>query len=345
MVRISARLRRLVVDAHGSDHAHAAQARDHDLREYWTLGKRDGRWTLLSIEQDAEGEHHLDAPLVAAPWGDDGGMRDEAVVEQAVGRRARPTAPTSPRSPTSTSPATPAPAARDLALVDQRFAPDVIEAAVAARARRPGPRRSTARTPRCSRSPRRTPSTSCSTAATRAAAPASSCAARAWRPCACCHVDGHGSPPTVAVAADIEGARYVEDRDTASVVRGDPRKRDRFTLRLDLALGDDPENPWKLVAPGQRRPRRLGSGGRPTEEDPMDDASVSDHIEALVAEEHRLLEHDPGTARAPRAPRGRPRRARPLLGPAAPAPRREEFGLDPDSTSMRDEDTVEDYEQ
>jgi hypothetical protein len=68
------------------------------------------------------------------------------------------------------------------------------------------------------------------------------------------HVDGHSSPPTVAVAADIEGARYVEDRDTASVVRGDPRRRDRFTLRLDLALGDDPENPWKLVAPRAAAP-------------------------------------------------------------------------------------------
>ena len=52
--------------------------------EYWTLGKRDGRWVLLSIEQDAEGAHHLDADIVASPWGDEGRLHDEAVTELAT---------------------------------------------------------------------------------------------------------------------------------------------------------------------------------------------------------------------------------------------------------------------
>ena len=54
------------------------------VAEYWTLGKRDGRWVLLSIEQDAEGAHHLDADIVASPWGDEGRLRDEAVTELAT---------------------------------------------------------------------------------------------------------------------------------------------------------------------------------------------------------------------------------------------------------------------
>ncbi|HTI33933.1 MAG TPA: DUF2630 family protein [Miltoncostaea sp.] len=77
----------------------------------------------------------------------------------------------------------------------------------------------------------------------------------------------------------------------------------------------------------------------------MDDQTVSDHIEALVAEEHRLLEQDPGT------PEHRERLAavRVELDRYWDLLRQrrahEEFGLDPDrNTSLRDPDTVEDYE-
>jgi hypothetical protein len=51
------------------------------------------------------------------------------------------------------------------------------------------------------------------------------------------------------VSAEVEGARYIEDRDTTTVLQGDAKRRQAFTLRLDLALGDDPENPWRLVPP------------------------------------------------------------------------------------------------
>ena len=69
----------------------------------------------------------------------------------------------------------------------------------------------------------------------------------------------------------------------------------------------------------------------------MDDASVSDHIEALVAEEHRLLEHDPGTPEH----RERLEAVRVELDRYWDLLRqrraREEFGLDTDSTSLRGE--------
>jgi hypothetical protein len=76
----------------------------------------------------------------------------------------------------------------------------------------------------------------------------------------------------------------------------------------------------------------------------MDDRTVSDHIEALVAEEHRLLEHDPGTPEH----RERLEAIRVELDRYWDLLRqrrgREEFGLDPGSTSLRDADTVEGYE-
>jgi hypothetical protein len=79
----------------------------------------------------------------------------------------------------------------------------------------------------------------------------------------------------------------------------------------------------------------------------MTDSDVQDHIEELVAEEHRLLENhrESGLSDAEHKRLGeikveldrfwdllRQRRAH------------EEFGLDPDNTSIRDADTVEGYE-
>ena len=54
--------------------------------EYWTLAKHDGGWMLVSIEQDAEGIHHLTDEIVASPWSDSR-LHDEALVEQAVADR------------------------------------------------------------------------------------------------------------------------------------------------------------------------------------------------------------------------------------------------------------------
>jgi len=79
----------------------------------------------------------------------------------------------------------------------------------------------------------------------------------------------------------------------------------------------------------------------------MDDSNLQDHIEELVAEEHKLLEshQNGGLDEAEHKRLGevkveldrywdllRQRRAH------------EEFGLDPDQTSLRDAGTVEGYE-
>jgi hypothetical protein len=81
----------------------------------------------------------------------------------------------------------------------------------------------------------------------------------------------------------------------------------------------------------------------------MDDSDVQDHIEALVAEEHRLAaaaQHERGHTADERA---RIEQIRVQLDRYWDLLRQrrahEEFGLDPDETSIRPEDTVEHYEQ
>ena len=80
----------------------------------------------------------------------------------------------------------------------------------------------------------------------------------------------------------------------------------------------------------------------------MSDAGIHDHIEALVAEEHRLL--NSGTTE----PLGRADRQRldeikvrldQLWDLLRQRQAHAEFGLDPNATSTRDAATVEGYEQ
>jgi len=52
--------------------------------EYWTLARRDRAWMVHSIEQRAEGDHHLDSQVVASPWSDEQRLDDESLTELAV---------------------------------------------------------------------------------------------------------------------------------------------------------------------------------------------------------------------------------------------------------------------
>lgn len=79
----------------------------------------------------------------------------------------------------------------------------------------------------------------------------------------------------------------------------------------------------------------------------MDDSYVQDHIEQLVAEEHRLLGHGSAEGLSP-ADHDRLTKVRVELDRYWDLLRqrraREEFGDDPDDASLRDEGTVENYE-
>ena len=150
------------------------------LSEFWTLAKRDGRWILASIEQDAEGVHNLQAEIVTSPW-DDARIRDESLVEGAAADAALPGTRTAELIDVDLA-ADARAQALDLSLVDARFAPDVLEVA-ARRAAEGWAEAVDGEDEALLAVADRAPSTRCSTAATPAAARASSCADRASSPC------------------------------------------------------------------------------------------------------------------------------------------------------------------
>jgi predicted lipid-binding transport protein (Tim44 family) len=246
-VRIVAHLHDVVIDRGGQ----VIQRNDDDdgdirLAEYWTLGKKDGHWILLSIEQDLEGLHNLDAPIVAAPWSDDR-LHDEAVTERAEAA-AVPTDQVRAVADVDFD-GTARTAALDLATVDGRFAPDVLEAA----ARRalagwaeavdgdddaleavatpdavqellhPGDR--SGRTRLVVRGPE----------------------LRRLRIVA---VDGSADPPSMTVEAEVAGRRYVENRDTTTVVSGSKEHEVVFVERWSMELSDHDGTPWRIARTG-----------------------------------------------------------------------------------------------
>ncbi|MEA2468236.1 MAG: hypothetical protein QOJ57_2362 [Thermoleophilaceae bacterium] len=248
VVRVEATLTDFVENGAGHRIAHDESATDvRSLAEYWTLGKRerDGRWMLLSIEQRAEGDHHLAGDLVVTPWDDTTRLRDEALVEGAAEDklpddvRAADVASVSYEHDAHAK-------ALDLSLVDARFGPDVLEVAVrrvvAAWAEavdgsddalaalsspealrdllHPGD--PSEQTRLVVRGPRVTGVTIESL-----------------------NVDAE--PPRMRVAVQAEGRRYIEDRDTAAVLSGSQSVVTRFTEQWTLTLDGDDANPWRIA--------------------------------------------------------------------------------------------------
>jgi predicted lipid-binding transport protein (Tim44 family) len=246
VVRIEGKLRDYVVDGAGNHIKRRGRLSETvPVREFWTLGKRRGRWILVSIEQGAEGAHVMAQDLVATPWSDEQSMRDEALVEGAVAEAL----------PADVKPAEVADlqfegearaAALDLSLADGRFAPDVLEVAarraVAAWAEavdgndgallkladreaaqsllHPGD--PSQRTRLVVRGPK----------------------VRQIRIAA---LDAAADPPTMSIDVDLEGRRYIEDRATAAVLSGSQSKATRFTEHWTLGLNGDPRQPWRIV--------------------------------------------------------------------------------------------------
>lgn len=216
------------------------------VAEYWTLEKRDGQWRLLSIEQDAEGTHHLDSALVASPWGDDERLRQEAIAERAMAEAAP--AHVSPAELVDVDFSGPARAkAMDLALADGRFDVDLIEASV-----------------------RRAVSAwaeAVDGADTALEAVARPDAVRALLGDAdgrtrtvvrgavvegvtISGLDAEAVPPTLTVALDVRGRRYVEDRDTAAILAGSRDREATFAEAWTLSLDGQGEWPWRVSGVG-----------------------------------------------------------------------------------------------
>jgi predicted lipid-binding transport protein (Tim44 family) len=253
-VRIEARLRDYVEDRLGNHIRRAGRLSETvRLREFWTLARRNGRWVLVSIEQGAEGSHRLDDAIVATAWSDETGMRDEALIEGAV----------EDAVPAGTNIAEVAAldfngdahaAALDLSLADGRFAPDVLE--VTAR------RAVTAWAEAVDGDDSRLLSIAHGQAVRDLLHPGDP-SERTRVVVRGPHVqkiriaglDAAATPPTMSVEVEIEGRRYIEDRDTTAVLAGSPSRRARFTEHWTFALDGDTRQPWLLAAVGAPVPQ------------------------------------------------------------------------------------------
>ncbi|HVP01383.1 MAG TPA: TIM44-like domain-containing protein [Solirubrobacteraceae bacterium] len=252
-VRIAARVRDIVRDEGGGTvRRRGSVAETHRVCQYWTLGRRDGRWVLVRIQERREGMHELRAPIVATPWSDDERLRREALVEQAseslvpasaIAAIARPAIDEDARL-----------AALDLSLVDGRFAPDVLAGearyAVAAWVTAIDGDRAALR----------------EIADERAIGqllypdgPATRLVVRGLDvgEVRIVEVAAGRVPPTMTVEVHAAGIVYTEDRATLIVVRGDRALRRGITLRWLMELRDAGTHPWRIVeicAPGQEPP-------------------------------------------------------------------------------------------
>ncbi len=247
VVRIEARMRDYVVDRSGRHIKRRGQFTETvRLREYWTLTQRDAHWVLVSVEQGAEGDHALKDKIVQTEWADDGALRDEAMVEQAVAEAV----------PSDTKIAEVADvefsgdarsAANDLSLADGRFAPDVLEIAA---------RRAVAAWAEA---------VDGSDQKLRALADPPALAELLYAGDHSGHtrvvvrgpevkqikivgLDAGSEPPTMTIELDIRGRRYVQDRDTTRILSGSSTRSIQFTERWALALTDDPQMPWRITS-------------------------------------------------------------------------------------------------
>lgn len=245
VVRIACGIEDWVDRRDGSDlNKSGESSKTRRLDELWTLGKHDGSWRLLSIEQPPEAEHVLEAEIVASPWADTERMRDEALVELAAADRPLPGF--SPADLVEVDFEGDAHArALDLSLADPRFAPAVLEAAArravaawaeavdgddaalleiasgdaAAELLQTGGTRVVVRGPRV----------------------------RALRITA---LDAAQVPARLTLAVDLTAVRYTEERDTAAVLSGSQSAPADFSEQWTMALQGDDRTPWRIVAAG-----------------------------------------------------------------------------------------------
>ena len=244
-VRIEAELRDYTVDSTG---ARLLRTDDTDevttLAEYWTLGRHDdGAWYLLSIEQDAEGGHVLGEDIVARPDEDTARLHDEAVAQVAVAgavpdSRVQDIAPLSFSGDART-------AALDMANIDGRFDPDVLEASA---------RRAVAAWAEAvdgSDAPLETIATPGAIdellyggdSSKRTRLVVRGPVLKSLRIAA---IDAQGTPPTMTVEAELTGRRYRENRDTTIVVNGSKDREVTFTESWTMALDGNDTTPWRL---------------------------------------------------------------------------------------------------
>jgi len=223
----------------------------HTHCEFWTLGRRDGRWVLLSVETEQEGVHQLSDPIVPAPWADDR-LHDLSVIERGA---------TTALSPATLADIAPVEytgdlrtAALDLAGFDGRFDPDVLDAA----ARRAVVAWAEAidgnHKPLLALSGART--------ADELLYPEGDKRRRLvirgphLERLQIVDLQPRATPASMTVEATITARRYLEQRATGAVTAGSRNHNSTFTCTWVLELTGNAENPWPIagiVTPSARR--------------------------------------------------------------------------------------------
>ena len=246
VVRVTARMTDVVLDSYGNRLLRDGAASPlTTMCEYWTLGKRDGHWTLVSIEQRAEGDHELAEEIVATPWSDVDRLRDTSLVEQAVAERTPAGTDIGELAPAELSAEARA-TALDLSLVDGRFAPDVLIAAVrrAVQAWTDAVDGSDADLRRLASAPATRDLLHPGDDTERTRLVLRGARVRSVRIVA---VDAHAQPPRMTVEIEVSARRYIQDRDTEAVLSGDQGHETTFRERWALDLDGDDEHPWRIV--------------------------------------------------------------------------------------------------
>jgi predicted lipid-binding transport protein (Tim44 family) len=253
VVRVEARLRDYVEDRSGNHIKRSGMLSEVvNVREFWTLAKgASGGWILASIEHGAEGSHALDEKIVPTPWSDEQSLRDEALVEGAV-KDAVPEGTKIAEVADLEFEGDARAAALDLALADGRFAPDVLE--VAAR------RAVAAWAEAVDGDDARLNAIASRQAVDQLLHPGGADKRLVVRGPSVKQIrvgslDAAAEPPTMTIEVDVEGRRYVEDRDTTEVVVGSRSRRTTFTEHWTFALDGGAAQPWRIVAVGA--PARL----------------------------------------------------------------------------------------
>jgi predicted lipid-binding transport protein (Tim44 family) len=199
-----------------------------------------------SIEQRAEGDHHLEGELVASPWSDEQRLDDESLTELAVADGLPEGFTTADLAQVGFDGDARA-RALDLSVADARFAPDVLEAA----ARRAAGAWAEA-VDGDDAALERVASPEAVAALLYAGDPSRGTRLVVRGP----RVKGiriadvcvESVPATMTVDVELGGRRYVEDRDTAAVVSGSKDRAETFTARWTLALDGPDDAPWRIVA-------------------------------------------------------------------------------------------------
>ncbi len=251
VVRLEAQLRDVVIDRAGDVVLRRDSAADTSrVCEYWTLGKPDARWIVLSIEQRAEGDHQLADPVVATPWSDTQRLSGESVVEQAAADKLPEGVAVSEVAATEFTGAART-AALDVALVDGRFNPDVLSVEV---------RRAVAAWAEAvdgdDADLRELATPAAVSELLHPGDPSERTRLVVRGPLVeqvqITALDAHRDPPTITVELRVHGRRYIEDRDTTALLSGSRSAGVRFGERWTLALQGSDEHPWRVVstAPG-----------------------------------------------------------------------------------------------